>query len=53
MDDLKDDYIEWKKGQAQKKNEYALCDQIYIKFREYLGRGEMGGQGWGREVTKW
>ena len=37
MNDLKDDYTEWKKGQAQKKNENALYDQIYKKFREYLG----------------
>ena len=31
MDDLKDDYTEWRKGQDKKKW-ICLCDQIYIKF---------------------
>lgn len=56
MDDLKDDYTGEEKGQDKKKErEYALCDQMYIKFREYLGMwgsGRNGGLGLGREITK-
>lgn len=48
MDDLQDDYTEWKKP-VQKKKEYVLGDQIYIKFRGYLGIWEQEGDREGQE----
>ena len=52
MDDSQDDYTEWKKPVQKKKKEYVLCDQIYIKFRGYLGIWEQEGdrECWEREI---